>query len=485
VLYQINTRVWLTALARQRGAPATLDDVPDAELDRLQRAGFDWIWLLSVWQTGSAGRQVSRTHPEWRRAFEQTLPDLHDDDIVGSGFAITRYTAHADFGGDAALARLRERLRSRGLRLMLDFVPNHTGLDHHWIDEHPEYYVAGTETDLIRRPRDYAWVRRPDGDLLLAHGRDPNFAGWPDTLQLDYGNPATQAAMKDALANVAGRCDGVRCDMAMLVIPEVFERTWGISASPFWPDAIRRVRDVVPGFCLMAEAYWDMEWTLQQQGFDYAYDKRLYDRLGHGRARPVREHLCAGLDYQDKLARFLENHDEPRAAATFGPQQHAAAAVLTFLSPGLRFFHQGQLDGRRTRVSPHLGRAPDETDVPALQRFYERLLDILRQPAVRDGAWRLLECGPAFDGNGSSDAFIASMWQGPDGGLLLVAVNYAGSRGQCYVRLPVDRFADGPWRLEDLLSDAAYVRDGRELRSRGLYLDVPAWHCHVFRLLLA
>jgi hypothetical protein len=191
------------------------------------------------------------------------------------------------------------------------------------------------------------------------------------------------------------------------------------------------------------------------------------------------------LDYQDKLARFLENHDEPRAAATFGPQQHAAAAVLTFLSPGLRFFHQGQLDGRRTRVSPHLGRAPDETDVPALQRFYERLLDILRQPAVRDGAWRLLECGPAFDGNGSSDAFIASMWQGPDGGLLLVAVNYAGSRGQCYVRLPVDRFADGPWRLEDLLSDAAYVRDGRELRSRGLYLDVPAWHCHVFRLLLA
>ena len=189
-LYQINTRVWLTALARALGRPATLDDIPDAELDSLAGLGFDWIWLLSVWQTGAAGRQVSRNQPEWRREFEATLPDLRDADIAGSGFAITGYAVHADLGGDPALARLRERLRTRGLRLMLDFVPNHTGLDHPWVDDHPDYYVAGSEADLAREPANYTRAGR-DGRLVLAHGRDPHFPGWPDTLQLDYANPAT------------------------------------------------------------------------------------------------------------------------------------------------------------------------------------------------------------------------------------------------------------------------------------------------------
>ena len=189
---------------------------------------------------------------------------------------------------------------------------------------------------------------------MLAHGRDPYFPGWPDTLQLNYGNPATQEAMIAELVKIAGQCDGVRCDMAMLVLPDVFERTWNIQAQPFWPRATERVRERAPGFCFMAEVYWDLEWTLQQQGFDYTYDKRLYDRLRDGHARPVREHFHAGLDYQNKMARFLENHDEPRAAATFPADVHQAAAVITFLSPGLRFFHQGQFEGRRKRISPHL-----------------------------------------------------------------------------------------------------------------------------------
>src|SRR5205085_3626510 len=140
-----------------------------------------------------------------------------------------------------------------------------------------------------------------------------------------------------------------------------------------------------PGFLFMAEVYWDMEWTLQQQGFDYAYDKRLYDRLREGHARPAREHLHAGLDYQDKLARFLENHDEPRAAATFSPEVHQAAAVITFLSPGLRFLHEGQLQGRKNRISPHLGRRPHEPVDAELVKFYDWLLAVLRQRVVREG----------------------------------------------------------------------------------------------------
>jgi glycosidase len=151
-LYQLNTRVWLTELSKSLGRPAMLDDIPDAELDRLEEMGFDWIWFLSVWQTGPAAQQVSRSHPGWRKEFKETLPDLREEDIAGSGFAIAGYTVHANIGGNAALARLRERLRKHGLRLMLDFVPNHMAPDHPWIDEHPDYFVYGSESDLTRAP---------------------------------------------------------------------------------------------------------------------------------------------------------------------------------------------------------------------------------------------------------------------------------------------------------------------------------------------
>jgi hypothetical protein len=479
-LYQLNTRVWLTERSRILGRPATLDDVPDADLDGVAAMGFDWIWLLSVWRTGPAGQRVSRENPEWRREFEATLPDLGEEDIAGSGFAITGYTVHPSLGGDAALARLRERLRQRGMLLMLDFVPNHTALDHPWVEDHPEYYVPGTEADLARAPQNYTRVRRTRGDRILAYGRDPYFSGWPDTLQLDYGNLATQEAMTGELSRIAGQCDGVRCDMAMLVLPDVFERTWGRPAPLFWPGTTQRVRDRVPGFRFMAEVYWDLEWTMLQQGFDYAYDKRLYDRLREGHARPVREHLLAGLDYQSRLARFLENHDEPRAAATFAPGRHEAAAVLTYLSPGLRFFHQGQFEGRQKRISPHLVRAPVEpVDVP-LGRFYDALRAVLRQPAVRDGEWSLLECVPAWEGNGTWDGFICSGWRGPEDRRILVTVNYAPSGGQCYVRLPFGELRGSSIRLRDRTSDAVYDRSGDDLLARGLYLDLPGFGYHVF-----
>ena len=481
-LYQINTRVWLTELSQHLGRRATLDDIPDTELDRFAAMGFDWVWFLSVWQTGPQAQQVSRTSPGWRREFHETLPDLTDDDIPGSGFAITGYTVHRDLGGDAALARLKERLQRRGLRLMLDFVPNHMGLGHPWVEEHPEFFVAGTELDLARAPQNYTWVNRQRGDLLLAYGRDPFFSGWPDTLQLNYANPDTQEVMTTELLKIAGQCDGVRCDMAMLVLPDVFERTWGHRAPLFWPQATQRVRERVPGFLFMAEVYWDLEWTMQQQGFDYAYDKRLYDRLREHHAGPVRGHLLAGLDYQDKLARFLENHDEPRAAATFPPGIHEAAAVVTFLSPGLRFFHQGQFEGRLKRISPHLSRAPIEPIDDSLQRFYDRLLTILKQPALRDGRWQLLECRPAWEANSSHDAFIAFAWHGPYDGRVVVTVNYAPHHSQCYAKLPFEDLGRQSWKLQDLLSDAVYDRDGNDLHARGLYVDAMPWQAAVFRM---
>lgn len=481
-LYQINTRVWLTELSEKLGRSANLDDIPDAELDRLTAWGFDWIWFLSVWQTGPGAQHVSRSNPEWRREFQETLPDLREDDIAGSGFAITGYTVHQNLGGDATLARLRERLRQRGLKLMLDFVPNHMGLGHPWIEEHADYFIPGSEADLASAPQNYTRVKRQSGEQIFAYGRDPYFSGWPDTLQLNYANPALQEAMIGELLRISGQCDGVRCDMAMLVLPEVFERTWGHRAPLFWPTATQRVRGRVPGFLFMAEVYWDMEWTLQQQGFDYAYDKRLYDRLREGHARPVREHFHAGLDYQDKLARFLENHDEPRATATFTTEVHQAAAVITYLSPGLHFFHQGQFEGRKKRISPHLVRGPMEPVDELLKQFYDRLLAVLRRPEVRQGRWQLLECTPGGEGNGRHDDFMVFAWQGLNGEALVVAVNYAAHQSQCHVRLPFADLAGKQWQLQDQLSSACYEWNGDDLQGRGLYLDMTPWQACVFQM---
>jgi glycosidase len=481
-LYEVDTRSWMTELARALGRPATLEDVPDAQLDAIAELGFDWVWLLSVWETGPAGREVSRTRPDLRREYEASLPDLREDDIGGSGFAVVGYTVSTALGGDDGLASLRQRLRSRGIRLMLDFVPNHTALDHPWVEDHPERYVRGSDLDLMRAPSDWTWVRRSGGDLLLAHGRDPFFPGWPDTLQLDYSIEDTVEAMTGELLRISDRCDGVRCDMAMLLLPDVFERTWGRRALPFWADAMARVRARHPGFWFLAEVYWDLEWTMMGLGFDYAYDKRLYDRLRAGAARPVREHLGADPGYQHKLARFLENHDEPRAAAAFAPAAHEAAAVVTYLIPGLRFFQQGQLEGRRVRIPTHLVRRPHEPVDDDLRAFYGKLLDVVGAATVRDGAWQLLAPMPAWDGNRGWDDFVAWSWRGDDGKTLVAVVNLGAGQAQCYVRLPFTELRGRALRLVDLLHPIAYDRGGDDLVTRGLYLDLAGHGYHVFAL---
>jgi hypothetical protein len=287
--------------------------------------------------------------------------------------------------------------------------------------------------------------------------------------------------MSEELLRVAARCDGVRCDMAMLLLPDAFERTWGRPAQPFWAEAIARVRRDQPGFEFLAEVYWDLEWTMQQLGFDHAYDKRLYDRLVAGQPGPVRDHLGAGLDYQSRLARFLENHDEPRAAATFPTDRHKPATLLTYLTPGLRFIQLGQLEGHRVHVAPQLIRAPDEPLDPERHAWYAWLLTVLREPLVRDGDWQLLERAPAWDGNGSLDSLIAFAWS-LGAARWVVVVNFSASPAQAYIRPTFDDLRGRMWHLIDRVDGVRYERSGDDLAQRGLYVDLGPWRSHVFDL---
>jgi hypothetical protein len=490
-LYQINTRILLGEL----GPRATLDDIPDALLDRVAKQGFDVVWMLGVWQTGAAGRQVSRTQPDWRRGYVHDLPDVKDEDICGSPFAVQEYTAHRDFGGDAALARLRQRLHQYGLRLLLDFVPNHTAIDHPWTQSHPQRYVAGSDADLASEPHNWQRLVSGSRSLILAHGRDPYYPGWPDTLQLNYRHAGVRAAMRDELLRIAERCDGVRCDMAMLLLPDVFLRTWGDKArpadgsapvdEPFWPDTLAAVRSRHPDFLLLAEVYWDLEWVLQQQGFAYTYDKRLYDRLRDRKAGALRAHLNAPLSFQNHCARFLENHDEQRAASVFPWEIQRPAALLTYLTPGLRFFHEGQLQGRRTHTSIHLARRRAEPVDAEVEAFYDRLLQCLRREHVRQGRWSLYTCRPAWQGNTTFDQLLAFGWEAGPEPRLLAAINYGPTRGQCYVELPFPELRGQQVLLRDVLSTAQYERRGDELATHGLYLDLAAWGYHLFEVVTA
>jgi glycosidase len=489
-LYQINTRIWLRELSERANRSITLAEVPDRELDRLRDFGFDWVWLLGIWQTGPAGRLVAWSLPDLRGQFQAELQNVTDADIVGSPFAIQSYLVHGDFGGPDTLPVIRRRLRERNIRLMLDFVPNHTALDHPWVWQHPEYYVHGTNDDLRTEPNNYIRIATRLGPRVLAHGRDPYFPGWTDTLQLNYRSAALRAAMHVQLQAIAALCDGVRCDMAMLLLPDVIERTWGHRSNPsggtalidtsFWAEAIPRIRAVHASFCFMAEVYWDLEWTLQRQGFDYTYDKRLYDRLVSGNAGEVRGHLGADTAFQRSSVRFLENHDEPRAARIFPPGVHEAAATTAFLTQGLRFFYDGQLEGRQVRNSIQLARRRAEGPNSELVAFYQTLLATLRGPIVREGAWSMLHPVPAWQGSTAHEGFISFLWQLAGRPPLLFTVNYGPAKGQCYVPIPLPELRTQTVRLADRFSDARYDRSGSELVEHGLYLDVPGWHYHVF-----
>ncbi len=481
-LYQINTRVWLNQLSQSQGRPATLDDIPDGELDHLATLGFDWLYFLTVWQTGSAGPLVSRTHPPWLKEYQALLPDLQEEDICGSGFAIVSYGLHQCLGEPESLIRLKNRLHQRGLKLMLDFVPNHTAIDHPWVQSHTDYYIDGSEEQLNEQPQNYIKLDLPQGTKILAHGRDPDLEGWPDTLQLNYGNPALQTAMVQELLNIAPTCDGLRCDVAMLLLPEIFEKTWGVSTDLFWPNAIQEVRRYHPNFMFMAEVYWDLEWILQHQGFDYTYDKGIYDRLQELQAQPVRDYFQASLEYQQKSVHFLENHDEARAALSFPTGIHQAAAILTFFCPGLRFFHQGQLQGWAQKVSVHLCRGPLQPTDPGLSEFYHRLLSVLHQDIFRSGAWQLLTVNPAGDDDKTGDCLVVFAWQGDNQDRILVVVNYAPHQSQGYVPLPWLDGNEDSFLLQDLMAPECYERSGDRLLSPGLYLDVSPWEYHVFRL---
>ena len=480
-LYEISAWPWLERLSRRESRAITLADVPGAEWDAIASQGMDIVYLMGVWQRSAVGRLMARTDSSLISEYDRVLPGWGMEDVPGSPYCIQAYEPDERMGGWRGLDTARAELARRGMALVLDFVPNHTGFDHEWVRTHPEYYVQGTLDNYRAEPTLFHPVEDADGSAVrfIACGRDPFFPPWRDVAQLNYFNPATRDAMIGVLTSIAQHCDGVRCDMAMLVLNDVFAQTWAervdllwrAPAAQFWPEAIRRAP-----MTYLAEVYWDREYELQQQGFDYTYDKRLLDRLHHGNPSEARGHLHADPAYGMRLARFLENHDEARCAPTFGRRLPAAAA-LTFTLPGLRFFFDGQFAGAELRAPVQLGRWPDDPDRPDLRDFYARLLSAIDRPLFHDGTWSLLDVRGA--GDPTFTDLIACAWRhGTD--MAIVAANITDHAAQGLVSVgdlpPGDAF-----ELRDQLSDRSWRWTRGNLDS-GLYVRLEPGAAHLFRV---
>lgn len=470
-LYELNVRTWVHERGAELGRPATLDDLPDAWLEHLAEHGFTWLYLMGLWPTGPLSRAVSQSDVSLRQYLVSVLPGAGDEDICGSPLAPASYTCDPALGGEEALDRLRDRARSFGLALMLDFIPNHVGLDHPWLEEHPDWFIRGDDGSMAREPD--AWVKI--GGRVFAHGRDPFFAPWRSTVQLDYSNPVVHDAMIGLAGSVAARCDGLRCDVAMLLLPDVFGGTWRREMQPFWKRCLDEVRAMHPGTLFMAEVYWNREYELQQAGFDFTYDKILYDRLLSGDPDSVRGHLRAGLDYQGHCVRFLENHEEQRAAARFpNPDHHRGALFITGMVPGMLLCHFGQEDGRSLHSSLHARRRPPEAGSDSHRKAYRDLLRLLGEPARQDGRWSLCESR-----NGGS--LIGLLWTLPAHHSLLVVVNAAW--GSCTANLDLGLLGGRDCQMQEVFGQMQPFTVGSDvLTAEGLRLELPAWGTMAFRI---
>lgn len=484
-IYEINTRVFIK---RFENYSNSLNDIPTEYWLNLKNLGIDYIWLMGVWKTNP--ETISRYCFEegLMSNYDRALRDWKKKDVIGSPYAIDDYLINPIFGSEELLLEFKNKLNSLGLKLILDFIPNHFSCMSHLISKHPELFLETTEEHYQRDPHTYFHPEIAP-DKIYAHGRDPFFPSWQDTIQVNYFNPLAQEIMIDKLKKVSKLCDGVRCDMAMLALNNIFENTWGGTINimgyqkpeqEFWEVAIKKIKDDNKNFIFIAEAYWNLEWQLQKFGFDFTYDKKLTDRLRDSHPTEIGEHLRAELDYQNKSLRFIENHDEERAIKSFGSDKSKAAAIIISSIPGLRFFHDGQFEGKKIKLPVQLGREPNEKIEIDNLECYNKLLNITKEEVFKNGNWSFIDATPAWENDNilSYKSFLIFKIELNDERRLVV-VNYDSRKNSCRIKVDLQNESN-EIILVDLLDSKEYIRSKEEIENYGLFVELEGYKSHIF-----
>ncbi len=487
-IYQASARHLVTG-TNPAGLQGSLDDIGNDWLLQLVAQGFDWLYLYGIWDSGNAGRMVSRAHPSMWASQTRELPNGSISDVSGSPFAIKEYRQDPRLGEPGALARLWGRCQSAGLKLMLDFVVNHTALDHPWLTHRPEWFVQSKNDSADNRPDGFIPLPTMRGWSIFAHGKDPYFPSWVDTLQLNLLHPDLIQAHTENLLQAASQCDGLRADMAMLALPDIFRKTWGSLADPadgspladedFWTTAIDRLRSTHPNCVLCGEIYWSLEGRMLDMGFDLAYDKSAYDLLRHGDGRALNTYETTVADRSPSLLRFAENHDEERMFTAFGKDRAMAALPLVLLHDGPILVHDGQLQGSLINAGIHLSRkAPEPIDLAVA-----KIVDLFCQLRLDRKNPELIVLQPAWDGNPSHECLITKGWQSETKAYLL-CVNFAGYSSQGRLRLPLHWIGPDGLEMIDLHGGHTFARTRTEQLTEGLFVDLPSFGMHLFEILL-
>ncbi len=475
-ILEINARSWLRRLSNQHGRLVTLATIPTEIWDKIQHTGFDAVWLMGVWKTSPTAQKIARENADIQNQIRAIKPDFDSNDITASPYAVYEYTVDEALGGNEALAEFRKQLNERGIQLFLDFVGNHTSIDSPAVTEHPELFITtGTNVPHIHPD----WFFQNKNGYYIAHGRDPYFAPWTDTAQLNYFNPQTRVFMIEKLLQVATMCDGVRCDMAMLSLNKVQRDTWWefiggeLPREEFWTQALNAVRADYPEFVFIAEVYWGLEWDIQELGFDYTYDKVLYDRLRFANADSIRGHLRAEHLFQMRSIRFTSNHDEEESLKAFGREKSLAAATIMATLPGARLFHLFQLMGRPARM-PIQYINDDFVKDDEVEQFYWKILRIASDPAFHGGQWGLLETTPVYAGETTCHNILAWQWKQRHTGKL-VYINYSDAPAQCRVHFKGN--TDGKVREE---MEGKEITLTPELATNGIELVLKPYESKIF-----
>lgn len=488
LLYEINTRQWIAGLSKKYGRSLQLHQVPEPEIVSLRNIGVTHLWLMGVWPTGPKSRAQAVSHADLRNAYNEALPGWTEDDIVGSPYAVQELHVAPSLGGDAGLAALRAALARHDIKLILDFVPNHLGLDHAWITHRPHLFVGNNSPFEGSFP-----AHDSSNQRFIAHGKDPYFPSWTDTAQLEYRSAETRGAMAELILSLTQKCDGLRCDMAMLLLSDVFENTWRHVAFPgerpegeFWLQAISLAKNNRPDFLFLAEAYWGLEGRLCELGFDYAYDKSLYDFIVHDQPQNIQPHIFGLGPDNYRRAHFLENHDEPRVSTELSYERHRAAAVLILGLPGMRFLHDGQIEGFRRFARVQLARRAEEPAAADVLSIYSLLLPTFTQSFVGKGQGHLLHPEPAWENNPTHAFFTIVQWFNPESKTEfdLVVVNLAAHHSQCRIFLPAHETSSKMWSLVDRIGSETWLRDPEDTARHGLYLDLPPRGAQLFHVKL-
>lgn len=467
-ILEINTRAWLSRLEARHGRRFALHEIPDNYWDLFKERGFDAIWLMGVWKQSPKAHEIAQTHPDILASVRSIQPDFNPQDIIASPYAVYEYAPAEDLGGLEGLRILREKLNSRGILLFLDFVPNHMAIDSPTVNSAPDLYInTGT-----REPHNHKdWFFKNEAGVWIAHGRDPYFAPWTDTAQLNYFNPETKKFMLANLMQVAQLCDGVRCDMAMLALNKVHRDTWwefiggNLPKEEFWSMALSAVQEKYPDFTFIAEVYWGLEWEIQEMGFDYTYDKVLYDRLRFSNPQDIRGHLRAEHLFQMRSIRFTSNHDEEESLVAFGREKSLAASTIIATLPGARMIYLFQLMGRTTHLPIQYIRDTFSED-STVRDYYDKLLKIASQPVFHGGQWALTDITPLSKENGSYRNILAWTWKQMNTAAT-VLINYSNAPAKGHVKLKLNsdgaRIVHEEFSGEDTSFSSEQMRDGMEI----------------------